>query len=346
MEPAVDLLRREYIQLLEPDKVTIPAPNLIRVPHVQRQIFQSIFQEGSLAFPPPDRYKLRVLKKLIESMERAIKDPEEDEISDDLVSCLAKLMSRSQVSEFIAAQQKHYVTYTAPLPMLDSPSVTLLEARSLIASSGTTGIRTWDAALNLGHFLFSAEGRSYAAGQKILELGAGIGFLAINCAKYLGADLVLATDGSGEALDELESNIYLNGLGNSGKIHTGVLRWGHTLNSGVLDPHDTCQSYDTIIGADVLFIDVTFLQLIYYMFFEAQRLRFKADVRSFFYPSLVIIAATVRNDKTHDAFITACSQNHFIILTLSNPTPDRLSQLGFFHSNSVPIRLLKITNPK
>ena len=210
-------------------------------------------------------------------------------------------MSRSQVSEFIAAQQKHYVTYTAPLPMLDSPSVTLLEARSLIASSGTTGIRTWDAALNLGHFLFSAEGRSYAAGQKILELGAGIGFLAINCAKYLGADLVLATDGSGEALDELESNIYLNGLGNSGKIHTGVLRWGHTLNSGVLDPHDTCQSYDTIIGADVvsnylvpcivyrhiqLFIDVTFLQLIYYMFFEAQRLRFKADVRSFFYPSL------------------------------------------------------------
>ena len=78
MEPAVDLLRREYIQLLEPDKVTIPAPNLIRVPHVQRQIFQSIFQEGSLAFPPPDRYKLRVLKKLIESMERAIKDPEED----------------------------------------------------------------------------------------------------------------------------------------------------------------------------------------------------------------------------------------------------------------------------
>ena len=165
---------------------------------------------------------------------------------------MTKLMSQSQVSEFIAAERKHYVTYTAPLPMIGSPSVTLLEARSLIASSGTTGVRTWDAALNLGHFLFSAEGRSYAAGKKILELGAGIGFLAVNCAKYLGADHVLATDGSREALDDLESNIYINGLGNSEKIYTSVLKWGHTLNSGLLDPHDTCQPYDTIIGADVV----------------------------------------------------------------------------------------------
>ena len=78
IEPAVDLLRREYIQLLEPDKLTIPAPSLIRVPHIQRQIFLSTFQEGSLTFSPPDRYKIRVLKKLIESMEKAIKDPEED----------------------------------------------------------------------------------------------------------------------------------------------------------------------------------------------------------------------------------------------------------------------------
>ena len=37
-----------------------------------------MFKEGGPTFPPPDRYKLRVLKKLLESMEKAIEDPEED----------------------------------------------------------------------------------------------------------------------------------------------------------------------------------------------------------------------------------------------------------------------------
>ena len=144
------------------------------------------------------------------------------------------------------------MTYTAPLPIFDAPSVTLFEARSLIACSGTTGLRTWEAALNLGHFLFSTEGRSYISGKRILELGAGTGFLAISCAKNLGADLVLATDGSREIISGLQSNICLNGLGSSGKIRTSVLKWGQSLSSIVLDSYGTRLSYDLIIGADVV----------------------------------------------------------------------------------------------
>ena len=78
MESAVDLLRRQYLQMLELDKVTIPASQLMRMPHVQIQIFETMFQEGNIAFSPPDHYKLRMLKKLMESMAKAIEDPEED----------------------------------------------------------------------------------------------------------------------------------------------------------------------------------------------------------------------------------------------------------------------------
>ena len=161
-------------------------------------------------------------------------------------------MSQAQISVSTTTQHKCYVTYTAPLKIFDAPFVTLFEARSVIASSGTTGLRTWEAALSLGHFLYSSEGKSYVAGRRIIELGAGTGFLAILCAKCLGANTVLATDGSMEVINDLEYNIHLNGLGDSGKIHTSVLEWGQPLNSVIQVSYDSRQEYDLIIGADVV----------------------------------------------------------------------------------------------
>ena len=78
VEQDVELLRRQYQQLLEPEKLDIPPSAIMRKPQVQVQIYETMFKEGGLSFPPPDRYKLRVLKKLLESMEKAIEDPEED----------------------------------------------------------------------------------------------------------------------------------------------------------------------------------------------------------------------------------------------------------------------------
>ena len=73
-----ELLKRQYLQLLDPEKLSIPPPELIRLPHVQAQIYETMFRDGCLPFSPPDRYKLRVLKKLVQQMEDAIIDPEED----------------------------------------------------------------------------------------------------------------------------------------------------------------------------------------------------------------------------------------------------------------------------
>ena len=74
----VELLRRQYLQLQDPSQLSIPARNVIKKPKVQAQIFDTMFREGNLAYEPPDRYKLRVLKKLLEAIEAAVEDPEED----------------------------------------------------------------------------------------------------------------------------------------------------------------------------------------------------------------------------------------------------------------------------
>ena len=161
-------------------------------------------------------------------------------------------MGQSLPSASAVAQQKSYVTYTAPIHGPDAAQVTLLEAPSLLASSGTTGFRTWEAALFLGAYLSSPNGNHLVAGKRVLELGTGTGFLSILVAKHLGAHYVLATDGSQEVVSDVKSNILLNDLEGRELIQTAILQWGHTLIGGVADCREDKRSYDVVLGADVV----------------------------------------------------------------------------------------------
>ena len=152
----------------------------------------------------------------------------------------------------VAAQHKVYVTYTLPESELGGRTVTTLEARAMLASSGTTGLRTWEAALQLGSFLSSAQGVSAIKKKNILELGAGTGFLSILCAKHLGAKYVVSTDGSGEVVDDIMANLYLNGLEGSTLIDTTVLKWGHALIDGFFGGSNDGPRFDLVLGADVV----------------------------------------------------------------------------------------------
>lgn len=165
---------------------------------------------------------------------------------------MAHYMAHPLPSASTAAQQKHYVTYTAPVPGLHPFSVTLLEAPALLASSGTTGFRTWEASLHLASFLTSAEGRKYVTHKSVLELGAGTGFLSIFCAMHLGGKHVLATDGSEEVVHDLKANLALNDIAGNERIKASGLQWGHALIGGVADGRKDGRVYDLIIGADVV----------------------------------------------------------------------------------------------
>ncbi len=289
----IELLRRQYLQLIDPHELAIPSIEALRLPGVQARIHASMFNQAGLRFPPPDRYKYRVLKKLVAAIEQAIVDPEEDvgfpyfissilgtflpsitffsyetsaqitetdvstlqciqEISDELTSCLAELLTQSFARDSEAATQKSYITYSKPTRALYAPALTLLEAGSLLASSGTTGFRTWEAALFLGTYLCSAQGQHLIRGKSVLELGAGTGFLSILCAKHLGARYVLATDGSREVVTDLQTNMSLNGLHSGISTDTAIFLWGHTLVGEVLDIDQETRTFDVVFGADVV----------------------------------------------------------------------------------------------
>ena len=79
-EPAweVELLRRQYLQLVDPNDLTIPGVETLRSSDLQAQIYDTMFNEANLRVSPPDRYRFRVLKKLVPAIEEAISNPEED----------------------------------------------------------------------------------------------------------------------------------------------------------------------------------------------------------------------------------------------------------------------------
>lgn len=184
------------------------------------------------------------------------------EISDDLMSALSVLLASGIPSESAAAQQKAFVTYdfsqhsSTTSASSQDYSVTLLESRAVISSSGTTGLRTWEAALLLGSYLSSQDGREKIREKQVLELGAGTGMLSILCAKHLGVSGVVATDGDEAVVDAIKTNSYLNGVDTESQSKTTVkaaaLRWGWGLDADTFSEDYGMDIPDVILGADVV----------------------------------------------------------------------------------------------
>lgn len=163
---------------------------------------------------------------------------------------LGLLLASPPLSELEAAQQKTYVTYT--LPFQEPLSVTILESRGLILAEGTTGMRTWEAALRLG--TYCTQNPTLVQGKSILELGAGTGFVSLLCAKCLDAQYTFATDGDVGVVESIQTNMFLNGLEGRPNMDAAVYRWGHSLASTILEREDTGgdRKFDVAFGADVV----------------------------------------------------------------------------------------------
>lgn len=177
------------------------------------------------------------------------------------MSAMSFLLASSVPSEADSAQQKAFVTYSYPQRASDDEcsdecTVTLLEARSVISSSGTTGLRTWEAALLLGSYLASEDGRAMIHGRKLFELGAGTGMLSILCAKHLGVSGIVATDGDEAVVDTIKTNLFLNGLdvdaASGCQVRTAALKWGWPVDTTTFPEDFGMEAPDVLVGADVV----------------------------------------------------------------------------------------------
>src|SRR5436305_14888831 len=73
----LDRFRRQYLQLVDFHSVDFPSSRYLKDISFQAVLFSDVFADGALAYSPPYRYQLRVLKELIVRIERSMTDPDE-----------------------------------------------------------------------------------------------------------------------------------------------------------------------------------------------------------------------------------------------------------------------------
>ncbi|KAK4200909.1 putative methyltransferase-domain-containing protein [Triangularia verruculosa] len=308
-----------------------PAGALLCQDAVQEEIYTKLFAKD-VAFPLPPRYRLRVLKELTSRIENSIVDWEEHGISDNLMTTMSELLSVPLPAEVVAAQQKCHVTYY--LSLLEEPrdaTVVLLESRSIISGSGTTGLRTWEAALHLGQYLCSNP--AFVKGKRLLELGTGTGYVAILCAKHLGSEHIIASDGSEDVVNNLPDNLFINGLQSSDKVSVSELRWGHALLGTEEEEWNGGKKVDVVLGADITY-DVSVIPVLV------------ATLQNLVAMSpgvVILIAATERNRATFESFLEVCSKRGFRVTYETFPVPPRMEQRGPFYNDSTPIHICQLT---
>lgn len=185
--------------------------------------------------------------------------------------------------------------------------------------------------MHLGNYLSSNP--NLVKRKSVLELGAGTGYVSVLCEKYLSATHVIATDGSDDVVADLPTNFYLNGLQDSSVIEAKELKWGQVLMGGEQPEWNAGRKVDLVLGADVTYDATANIALVATF----------GDLFDLFPAIQIIIAATIRNEKTFEAFLTACQTNKYTVEAIDWEIPKAELQGGPFYSDAVPIRLSRIT---
>ncbi|PLB49596.1 hypothetical protein P170DRAFT_437179 [Aspergillus steynii IBT 23096] len=285
------------------------------------------------------------------------------EIHPDLIDAWSTLISQPKPSSTIQqAQQLTYIKYTAPTPPPATPhpspprTVITSESRGLILAAGTTGFRTWEAALHLATYLSTPAGEALVAGKRVIELGAGTGLVSMFCAAYLRPRSVLATDREPALIENIRDcarrSLLPEGQG-QGQFGAAVWEWGTPLGGGSDDGGDgdenrdpdgpatqprgdtneTPVEFDVALGADLIY-DTDLIPLLISTLHDLFK---NYGIKEF------VIAATLRNQETFRTFLDACEENRLRTDQVPFESPPPEEQTGFFHSTEVPIRMYRIT---
>ncbi|GJJ70577.1 protein-lysine N-methyltransferase EEF2KMT [Entomortierella parvispora] len=178
-------------------------PLTVTMPEIQQAMLDQIFYDPVvLKHPPSSIYQHAFLKKVIYMIE------EEGlyDISEDLMELFTELLMTvpKRPEEGGPPLMPCFKSYS--LDRNCQKVVTVMEEQTTI-SSGTTGLRTWEASFWLAEYLIAHP--EFVQSKNVVDIGCGVGFLGIACA-MLGAKKVALTDGNMDVLTMAQKNIGYN----------------------------------------------------------------------------------------------------------------------------------------
>ncbi|WVQ67717.1 uncharacterized protein L199_005921 [Kwoniella botswanensis] len=371
----LEILRRQYLSLYPLYLISFPAPSLLADPQSQEYLIDKLLGESHQPENEYRRkFWRRVvesmeigLKELESQLEFSQEDRDESEIDERFYDLLTNLMvtndanANGEAGPSSSGPKTTYRTLIYDKPRspnyplkdtntstndhdfehridgdsdIDEDKIVLLEEQIAI-QAGTTGLRTWTAALHLAHqilrhphLIFYGSDSFY---RGILELGAGTGFLSILFAQ-LGADVIstdLGIESDAKSADEIDIEQHHEENGES-RTPLGRLKCNVDLNSiservsvKALDWTDASllpeerpsiwsklvEERRTIVAADVIYDPDLVPPLV-----NTIRVLLEDDGQN-----QAIISATVRNQETFDKFLITCGQHRLQVSFIEVP---------------------------
>jgi predicted nicotinamide N-methyase len=210
--------------------------------------------------------KLAVLPQQLMSVVQASED--ELGLSPETLAALAAFAAESDLSiDFTAADVRQQVQsamdthekeekfdFTFGSSSADEVTIRLQGVSSALGQTlASTGLTVWLAARQLAEYLWQV--RASLAGQRIVELGSGLGLCGLLCSKLCGASgSVVLTDGGEEftpaAQTVLQQQVQRNSSTGTAPCTVQVLTWGE--HEQFIEQHSTIP-FNLVIAADVLY---------------------------------------------------------------------------------------------
>lgn len=229
-------------------------------------------------------------------------------------------------------------------------TIQIRETPRVISGAGTTGLRTWEAALYLLDYLNRGQSPVSLKGKKIVELGAGTGLVSLSLMKNHSKhqfSSVVVTDGNTSLLPTFQETVKLNSLNINAEVKTEQLIWGsdsfassnsESVNEAASEAlSDESSRILFLPKADiVLGADVTYDALVVPLLCETIEEFFGQGTK------MVLIAATIRNLDTISAWEKELRQrfNWSVIEKLQDPHLSEI--LCYFRKGTPEIRIYQI----
>lgn len=242
---------------------------------------------------------------------------------------------------------KKTITYFPPVGLEETspPTIYIQEAKHIIGSGPSTGLRTWEASLRLACYLHGNQ--TLVRDRSVLELGAGSGLLSLFCARVLDAGHVVTTDGDAGVLTGLEANVQLNRkllvdrIVSNGAAGTSPspdhIKWPtarqlYFADSEALTSILATAAPDLVLGADITYhldiIDDLVLTLL-------QLLEHNPSTQ-------ILISSTIRNLDSVSHFRAACEKYGLQAEALKFDVPNIHEQTGLFHAVAMEIQIFQV----
>jgi predicted nicotinamide N-methyase len=210
-----------------------------------------------------------------------------------------------------------FETFSMEWKLVDFSEPARITVTGIKAENGqtihSTGLTLWRASNILADFLVSIHNERAVSppfqvfGATVLELGAGLGIPSLLCHFYLGASLVVVTDGDVDTLQNLRLNIAAQELmASTGNLICQQLVWG---NEGSIQwirkipPTANATSpglFNIILGSDIIYVDSVVEPL-----FDTVRLLLQV-------PNGVFVLAFARRNVSIDFVLRVASKKGFV----------------------------------